>query len=90
MGAVGLWRWSGEAQERRRLVERVAQPVKASIERDQVEKIAMLAGGGVGPLAGGALAGGGPLQPDEKAAARCVPDVADEPIARPSRRPFKR
>jgi hypothetical protein len=40
----------------------------------------MLAGGGVGPFAGGAAAGFGSLESDEHRAARCVAHVADEPI----------
>ena len=54
---IGTW----QAEEGARLVEGVAQAVEAAIERDEVEQIAMLAGGGVGPFAGGALAVSGPL-----------------------------
>ena len=45
-----------QAEEGSRLVESVAQAIEAAIARDQVEKITMFAGGGVGPFAGGALA----------------------------------
>ena len=41
----------------------------------------MLARGGVGPFAGGALAALGPAQADEQAAARRVCDIADQPVA---------
>ena len=39
---------------------------------DEVEEVAVLAGGGVGPFAGGALADCRSVQPDEQAAARRV------------------
>ena len=45
---------------------------------DDVEKIAMFAGGGVGPFAGTAL--GAVLQPDEHRAALGVADIANLPI----------
>ena len=80
-GPAILWRcWSRQAQEGACLVERVAQ-VQTPVERDQVEQIAMFAGGGVGPFAGRALAGVGTVQTHEQAAARRVPHVADEPVA---------
>src|SRR5260370_28715114 len=41
----------------------------------------MIAGGGVGPFAGGTLAALRPLQPHEQAAAVRVRDIADQPIA---------
>ena len=41
----------------------------------------MLAGGGIGPFTGRAFAGVWSSQTDEEAAAGCVLDVADEPIA---------
>ena len=41
----------------------------------------MLARGGVGPFAGGALAALRPAQADEQAAARRVRDIADQPVA---------
>ncbi len=66
--AVGSWaRRHGE--ERARLVEGVAQPVETAAQRDEVQKVAMLSGGGVGPLAGGALAMVRTAQADEQAAA---------------------
>jgi hypothetical protein len=41
----------------------------------------MLARGGVGPFAGGALPAVWPCEANEQAAARCVGDVADDPVA---------
>ncbi len=41
----------------------------------------MLAGGRIGPFAGGTLAGFGSGQPDEHAPAGCAFDIADQPIA---------
>jgi hypothetical protein len=46
---------------------------------DDVEQIAMLAGGGVGPFARRALAGES-VQPHEHRAARRVADIADLPV----------
>ena len=69
------------AEERSRLVEGVTQAIEAAIERDQVEKITMFAGGGVSPFAGGALAAVRTVEPDEQAAPRRVGNVADQPIA---------
>ena len=48
---------------------------------DKVEQVAMLARGGVGPLARGALAGLGTAQADIEAAPGRVLDVAHEPVA---------
>ena len=62
------------------LVEGFAKAVKIPIERDEVEKIAMLAGGGIGPFAGRALTGVRSAQPDEETAARRVPRIADDPV----------
>ena len=45
-----------QAEEGSGLVEGVAQAIEPAIERDQVEKITMFAGGGIGPFAGGTLA----------------------------------
>ena len=41
---VGPW----EAEEHPRFIERVAQAIKAAIEGDEVEQIAMFAGCGIG------------------------------------------
>ena len=84
MAAVGLGRKLGQAEKAACLVECVAKAVEPTIEGDQgdqVEQIAVLAGGGVGPFAGGAFAGAAPAQPDEEAAAGRVPDIADDPLA---------
>ena len=52
---------------------------KAAALADDVEQVAVLAGGGVGPFAGRPL--GRLLEPDEHRAARRVAHVADQPIA---------
>ncbi len=78
-GMVRLGPW--QAEERSGFVEDVRQAGEAPVHGDQVEKIAMLAGGGVGPFAGGALAAVRPFQPDEQAAAGRVGDIADQPVA---------
>jgi hypothetical protein len=44
----------------------------------------MLAGGGVGPLAGGALPAVRSCEANEQAAARRVGDVTDDPVATPA------
>src|SRR5207244_3115568 len=54
------------------------ESVEASIESDEVKKIAVLTGGRVGPFAGRALAGVGSSQTNEEAVARCIPHIADE------------
>ena len=74
---VGPW----QAEERPRFIERVAQAIKPAVEGDEVEQIAMLAGGGVGPFAGGALAAVGTAQTHEETAAGRVGDIADQPVA---------
>jgi hypothetical protein len=48
LGTVGFRNGTGHAEEGSRFVERVAKAVEVSVERDQVEEIAVLAGGGVG------------------------------------------
>jgi hypothetical protein len=67
-------------EERAGLVARAAR-VEAAVECDEVEKIAMFTGGGVGPFAGGAYARVRSVETDEQTAAGCVPRVADEPVA---------
>jgi hypothetical protein len=47
----------------------------------EVEQIAMLASGGIGPFAGCAAAVIGTLQPDIEAAARRVLNITDDPVA---------
>ncbi len=63
------------------LVEHVAKAVEASIERDKVEEITVLACGGISPMTGGTFAGVRSVQPHEQTTARCVPYIADEPVA---------
>ena len=80
--AILPWDWvRRQGKERARLLEGIAQPVETAAERDEVEKVAMLAGGGVGPLAGGALAMVRSAQADKQAAAAGVGDIADQPVA---------
>ena len=79
--ASGSGSRSRQAQEASRLVGDVVEVDEAAALADDVEQIAMLAGRGVGPFAGGALAGFRPVQPDEHGAARRVADVADQPVA---------
>jgi hypothetical protein len=47
---------------------------------DDVERIAMLTGGGVGPFPGGPLAEVDAVQPYKQGAARRVARVSDEPV----------
>ena len=63
------------------LLEHVAKAVEASIESDEVEKIAVLACSGISPMTGGPFAEVRSVQPHEQTAARCVPHIADEPVA---------
>src|SRR5229473_580062 len=70
-----------QAEKRARLVEGVAQAVETTVEGNEVQEIAMLPGGGVGPFAGGALAMVWPAQADKQAAASGVGDIANEPVA---------
>ncbi len=70
-----------QTKKRARLVEGVAQAVETAIERNEVQKIAMFARGGVRPLAGCTLAAVRSAQADEEAAARSVGDIADQPVS---------
>ena len=72
---------AGQAQEATRLVGDIVEIEKAAAFADDVEQIAVLARGGVGPFAGRAATRLRPLEPDEHGAARCIADVADQPIA---------
>src|SRR5207244_4265957 len=63
-----------------RLVHRLAETVQIAVMADQVQEIAVLAGGGVGPFAGGAGTGFGAVKPDIEAAARRIHDVAGDPV----------
>ena len=71
--------WQGE--EAARLVQGVAQARQALVCGDQVEQVAMLAGGGVGPFACCPPPGLGASQAHIEAAAWRVLDIADEPVA---------
>ncbi len=57
------------------------QRVEPAVAGDQIEEIAVLAGGGVGPLACGASAGLGAVQANVEAAPRRVLDITDEPVS---------
>ena len=72
---------SRQAEKVPGLIGDVAEVDEAAALADHVEQVAMLAGRGVGPFAGGALAGFRSCQPDEHGAAGRVPDVADQPVA---------
>jgi len=60
---------------------RLAEVAEATIAGDEVEEIAMLARGGIGPMAGRAGSGLRPGEPNIEAAAGRVVDVADDPVA---------
>ena len=60
------------------------QTLQLAIQSDEVEQIAMLAGGGISPFAGGAFPAVRSNEADEQAAAGRVPDVADQPVATPA------
>jgi len=77
--AIGRWAWQGEKATR--LVHGVAKMLQIAAARDQVEKIAMLAGGGVGPFAGSARTVISTPQTYIEAAARRVHRVAGDPVA---------
>jgi hypothetical protein len=50
------WRFRPwQAEEGSRLIEHVAQALQPPVQGDEVEEIAVLSRGGVGPFAGGAL-----------------------------------
>ena len=72
---------SRKREEASRLVGHVAKVGQAATQANDVEQVAMVAGSGVGPFAGGALPGFSALQPDEERAAGRVANVADHPIA---------
>ena len=79
LAAVGAGSETGQAQEASRLVGDVVEIEKAAAFTDDVEQIAVLAGGGIGPFAGWSL--GRLLQPDEHGTAWRIARVADQPIA---------
>ena len=70
-----------QTKEGPRLVKDVGEAGQAAIEGNQIEKIAMLPGRGVGPFAGGTASILGAVQPHEQAAAGGIGDVAHQPIA---------
>ena len=51
-----------------------------AVQRDKVEKVAVLAGGGIGPFAGGAAATRWAGEADEQAPARIAVHIAREPV----------
>src|SRR3984893_17059683 len=71
--------WPRQGEEETRLVRRLAETVQIAIAADQVQEIAMLAGGGIGPFAGGSGAELRAVEPDIEAAARRVHHVAGDP-----------
>ena len=70
-----------QAEKMARLVAKVAEIIKATIGGDEVEEIAMLPCGGIGPFAGGAGTVIRPGETDIEAAAGRIADIADRPIA---------
>src|SRR3984893_2726424 len=64
-----------------RFVHNLTEAMEIAVAGDEIEEIAMLAGGGIGPFAGGAGAVIAALQADIKAAARRVHRVAGDPVA---------
>ena len=70
-----------QAEEASGLVGDIVEIDKAAAFADDVEQIAMLACGGVGPFAGGALAGFRPLSRTNIERPGVLRDVADQPIA---------
>ena len=88
MAAVGGRTRQGEKATR--LVHGLAKAIQIAVARDQIEEIAMLAGGGIGPFAGGAGTVVGTLQPDIEAAARRVHRRRRRSSNGPQRRPLER
>ena len=80
-GLPGRRRRTRQAQEGAGLVQRGREAGAAAVEADQVEQIAVFAAGGVGPVTGGAAAGGGAGETHIQAAAGRVADIADQPVA---------
>ena len=68
-------------EEASRLIDHITKVREAATFADDVEKVAMVAGGRVGPFAGGALSRFRALQPYEKRTAGRVANVADEPVS---------
>ena len=68
------------AEELSRFGSYVAKIDEAATLADDIEQIAVLAGGGIGPFAGDAFAGRVTSQAHEHRAAGGVPDIADLPV----------
>ena len=64
-----------------RFGERVAERGQPQLRGDKIEKIAMVARGGIGPFAGRAGTVGWTGQAHEQAASGRVLDIADDPVA---------
>ena len=71
----------GRLKKSSRLGSDVVEIGQAASLANDVEEIAMLARGGVGPLAGRALAGFAPFQPDEHGSTGGILDIPDQPVA---------
>src|SRR5437764_822964 len=69
-----------KAKEGPCLVEHLLEGPEAAVQADEVEEIAMLAGGGVGPFASGAGAAVAFFEPHKQAAPGRVGDIAHEPV----------
>ncbi len=74
--ALGLW----QAEEAAGFLQNVAQLGQVFAGGDQVQEVAVLPLGGIGPMPGSALARLGPAQANIEAATRRVLDVADQPV----------
>jgi hypothetical protein len=70
-----------QAQKAAALGDELVRSAEAARTGDQVKKVAVLAGGAVGPFTRGALAGIGTMQSDIETAAACIIEIAHDPIA---------
>jgi hypothetical protein len=77
-----LWRVfrfkAGQLEKPPRLLGGLAEVTKPKAMPNDIQEIAMLAGRGIGELAGGTLRG--VLEPHEHRAARCIVDIAHQPV----------
>src|SRR3954454_17468359 len=71
---------AGHPQKRAGLVQGLAQGLEPAVKTDEVEEIAVLARGGVAPLASRTFARTRAAQADVERASRRIPDIADGPI----------
>ena len=78
--AVGCRFGSRQLEKASRFLGYVVKIDQAATFADHVEEIAVLAGGGISPFAGGAAARRIAIQAHKHRAARGVPDIADLPI----------